>query len=115
MHQMPGKITFALSRRHFMVGAAGLTFAFAADSVPAFAGTPAARNEGKALSPWVSIASDGTISIMAPASEMGQGSGTSLPLIVAEELDADWARVKIVAAPVMEKLYGNPGFSGMRY
>jgi isoquinoline 1-oxidoreductase beta subunit len=40
---------------------------------------------------------------------------TSLPLIIAEELDADWSRVKIVPAPVNEKIYGNPGFGGMQY
>ena len=45
----------------------------------------------------------------------GQGSMTSLPLIVAEELDADWSKVKIVPAPVIEKIYGNPGFGGMMY
>src|SRR5690348_13911561 len=115
MNQIPASNSFALSRRQFMVGAAGLTFAFAADGAPAFAAVPANASEGKALSPWVSIASDGTISIMAPATEMGQGSGTSLPLIVAEELDADWAKVKIVPAPVLEKIYGNPGFGGMMY
>jgi isoquinoline 1-oxidoreductase subunit beta len=115
MNNMPTTKTFNVSRRHFMVGAAGLTFAFIADGIPAFAATPAAASEGKALSPWVGIAADGTISIMAPATEMGQGSGTSLPLIVAEELDADWTKVKIVPAPVMEKIYGNPGFGGMMY
>ena len=40
---------------------------------------------------------------------------TSLPLIIAEELDADWAKVKIVPAPLNEKIYGNPGFGGMMY
>jgi isoquinoline 1-oxidoreductase subunit beta len=40
---------------------------------------------------------------------------TSLPLIIAEELDADWSKVKIVPAPVNEKIYGNPGFGGMMY
>ena len=54
---------------------------------------------GQALSPWVSISTDGTIAIMSPAAEMGQGSMTSLPLIIAEELDADWAKVRIVPAP----------------
>jgi isoquinoline 1-oxidoreductase beta subunit len=40
---------------------------------------------------------------------------TSLPLIIAEELDADWSRVKIVPAPPIEAIYGNPGFQGMMY
>ena len=38
-----------------------------------------------------------------------------MPLIVAEELDADWNKVQIVPAPVIEKIYGNPGFGGMMY
>ena len=58
---------------------------------------------------------DTPITIMSAATEMGQGSMTSLPLIIAEELDADWSKVKIVPAPVIEKIYGNPGFGGMMY
>ncbi len=104
---------FGLSRRQFMVGAAGLTFAIATEGTPALAAMPAAAMQGKTLSPWVGIAGDGTISIMSPATEMGQGSTTSLPLILAEELDADWSKVKIVPAPVVEKIYGNPGFGGL--
>src|SRR4029079_8238588 len=70
---------------------------------------------GQRLSPWVSIAPDGTITIMSAATEMGQGSMTSLPLIIAEELDADWTKVRIVPAPPQEAIYGNPGFGGMMY
>ena len=44
------------------------------------------------------------------ATAMGQGSMTSLPLILAEELDADWSKVIIVPAPPIDALYGNPGF-----
>ena len=54
------------------------------------------------MSPWVSIAPDGTITIMSAATEMGQGSMTSLPLIIAEELDADWTKVRIVPAPPID-------------
>jgi len=75
----------------------------------------AADMTGKALSPWVSIAPDGAISIMSPATEMGQGSLTSLPRILAEELDADWSKVRIVPAPPIEAIYGNPGFGGQMY
>src|SRR5215475_5337558 len=105
-----------LSRRQVMTGAAGLTFAIAlgADS-RARAAAPASARSGKALSPWVSIAEDGTITLMSPATEMGQGSMTSLPLIIAEELDADWSKVRVVPAPPIDAIYGNPGFQGMMY
>ena len=46
---------------------------------------------------------------------MGQGSTTSLPRILAEELDADWEKVRIVPAPPIDAVYGNPGFAGMLY
>ena len=104
----------ALSRRQVMIGAAGLSFAFALPGRAA-ASALAASRAGAAISPWVSIANDGTISIMSAATEMGQGSMTSLPLILAEELDADWSKVKIVTAPPIEAIYGNPGFQGMMY
>jgi isoquinoline 1-oxidoreductase beta subunit len=109
-------IPSVLSRRQVMIGAAGLTFAVALTRVDdAFAAVSAVEMTGRPLSPWVSIMSDGTISIMSPATEMGQGSTTSLPLIIAEELDADWSKVRIVPAPPIEALYGNPGFAGQMY
>src|SRR5437870_1184296 len=103
-----------LSRRRVMIGAAGLSFAVVLGT-RAGAATLAAERTGKALSPWVSIAPDGTITIMSAATEMGQGSMTSLPLIIAEELDADWSKVRIVPAPPIDAIYGNPGFGGMMY
>lgn len=101
-----------MKRAQFMIGAAGLTFAFALRIPPVRAAVLATQPAGKQFNAWVSIATDGTISIMSPAAEMGQGALTALPIIVAEELDADWAMVRIVPAPAMEKLYGNPGFFG---
>jgi isoquinoline 1-oxidoreductase beta subunit len=116
MTKHPTAINAAVSRRQVMTGAAGLTFTIALGRIDvAAAAIPAGEAQGKALSPWVSIAPDGTISIMSPATEMGQGSTTSLPLILAEELDADWSKVRVVPAPVIEKIYGNPGFGGMMY
>src|SRR4051812_37100319 len=95
--------TMDVSRRSFMVGAAGMTFALASGLLP---GEAVAAGSGEvALSPWVTISTDDTVAIMSPAAEMGQGSLTSLPLILAEELDADWAKVKIVVAPPNDDLY----------
>ena len=86
-----------VSRRQVMIGAAGLSFAIALGG-RADAAVLASERTGTAMSPWVSIAPDGTITIMSAATEMGQGSMTSLPLIIAEELDADWTKVRIVPA-----------------
>ena len=103
-----------LSRRQVMIGAAGLTFAIALGG-QADAAVLAGERAGRTFSPWISIAPDGTITIMSAATEMGQGSMTSLPLIIAEELDADWNKVRIVPAPPLDEIYGNPGFGGMMY
>src|ERR1700687_4195516 len=103
-----------LSRRQIMIGAAGLSFAIVLRG-RADAAVLAAERTGKALSPWISIGTDGTITIMSAATEMGQGSMTSLPLIIAEELDADWSRVRIVPAPALDKISCTPAFGGLMY
>ena len=48
---------------------------------------------------YLSIATDGTITIFSPNPELGQNIMTSFPMIVAEELDADWSKVKVLQAP----------------
>src|SRR5918998_1986489 len=105
-------------RRRFMVGAAGLTFAVTA-GVPgliASNGTTHAQSSRQlAMNPWVTLSSDGTVFIMSPATEMGQGSLTAIPVILADAMDADWSRVKLVAAPPDDKVYGNPRFANAMY
>ena len=64
---------------------------------------------------FVAIAPDGTVTIVAARAEMGTGAArTSLPMIVAEELDADWSRVKIVQSVGNEEKYGNQDTDGSR-
>src|SRR5437763_3849582 len=59
-----------------------------------------------ALNGWVAIALDGTVSIVVPRSEMGQGVNTALPMLLAEELDAPLESVRISQAPI-DKIFGN--------
>jgi isoquinoline 1-oxidoreductase subunit beta len=63
---------------------------------------------------FVSIDKDGTVSIVCSRSEMGQGVRTGVPLILADEMEADWSRVRIVQAQGDEKKYGNQDTDGSR-
>src|SRR6059058_4549795 len=63
---------------------------------------------------FVAIGSDGTVTIVAHRAEMGTGVRTSLPLIVAEEMEADWSRVKVAQAHGDEVKYGNQDTDGSR-
>ena len=63
---------------------------------------------------FVSIGPDGTVTIVCHRSEMGQGVRTGMPLIVADELEADWARVKIAQATGDEVKFGNQDTDGSR-
>ena len=63
---------------------------------------------------FVSIAPDGIVTIVAHRAEMGTGVRTSLPLIVAEEMEADWSRVRVQQAHGDEVRYGNQDTDGSR-
>ena len=63
---------------------------------------------------FVAIAPDGTVTIVAHRSEMGTGVRTSLPLVVAEEMEADWSRVRVQQAHGDEVKYGNQDTDGSR-
>src|SRR5687767_2096651 len=104
----------ALSRRSFLVtvGGVGIAVTFGGLSQEAWGAASAAGDYRP--NAWVTIAGDGTVTIMSPASEMGQGIMTTLPLLIAEDMDADWDRVRIVQAPSDAETYGNPGFYGIQ-
>ncbi|SFB86993.1 xanthine dehydrogenase family protein molybdopterin-binding subunit [Massilia yuzhufengensis] len=59
-----------------------------------------------ALNGWIAIAPDGTVSVVVPRSEMGQGVHTALPMLVAEELDVALASVRVLQAPI-DKIFAN--------
>ncbi len=63
---------------------------------------------------FVSIAADGTVTLVAHRSEMGTGARTSLPMIMADEMEADWDRVTILQAEADEPKYGNQDTDGSR-
>jgi isoquinoline 1-oxidoreductase beta subunit len=104
-----------MSRREFLGSTASLTLALTIAPEPLI-GLEEARADAP-LSPnaWLTITPDGTITIVSPAAEMGQGTFTTVPAIIAEELDADWSKVKPIFPPAWdEKKYGNPEY-GMAF
>ncbi len=105
-------MTQSINRRDFLARtAAGITFGAAIGRKPFDLVGEASADVALAPNVWVNIATDGGITIMSPAAELGQGSFTALPVILAEELDADWSKVKAIQPPAWDdKLYGNPGY-----
>ena len=61
---------------------------------------------------WVHIADDNTITLLSARSEMGQGVYTSMPMLIAEELNVDIRQIKVAIAPPNGKIYGNALLGG---
>ncbi|MBI2071795.1 MAG: xanthine dehydrogenase family protein molybdopterin-binding subunit [Gemmatimonadetes bacterium] len=104
-----------ISRREFLqnasVAGAGLVIGFHlppgwrnAVASPASRAAPAAS-----LNAWLRIGTDESVLVLVDRSEMGQGVATSLPMLLAEELEADWSKIRIEFAPA-DKAYINPLF-----
>src|SRR4030081_3517091 len=107
-------VSLHVSRRGLLHGAlARGGFVFVARLVPKALWAAEGEAAAPAFQPslWMSIASDGTVTIIAHRSEMGCGSRTALPLVVADELDADWSKVKIDQATGDPK-YGDQDTDG---
>jgi len=100
-----------ISRRAFLVTAGGVGVAVAFGGA---GGLRKALAQAASFTPnaWIRIAADGSVTLVSPGSEMGQGTMTAMPLLIAEEMDLDWSKVKVEHAPHMPKLYGNPLFGG---
>jgi len=100
-----------LSRRAFLLSSASVAVVVAFGGLvgPRKAWAQAATYQPNA---WIRLAADGTVTIYSPASEMGQGVMTSLPLMLAEEMDLEWERVRVEQAPSDPEVFGNPLFGG---
>ena len=104
-----------LSRRSFVLGSGGLALGLSfglTQSELALAQSQAPAASGFMPNSWINIGTDGKVTLMSPAAEMGQGTMTAMPLLLAEEMDLDWAQVSVVQAPSNPKLFGNPRFGG---
>ena len=97
-----------LSRRIFLKKSAltytGLMVGLAYEPKKGFA---AIVENSEDLGIWIRISLDGTTTFIIPSSEMGQGVNTSLSMILAEEMEADWQMIKTETAPV-NSYYINP-------
>ena len=103
-----------LSRRTFLQsGAAAGGGLLLSLSLP-FATGDAEAAEGFAPDAFIGIGSDGQIVLTMPYVEMGQGTYTSIPMLIAEELEVDLKQVRLDHAPANERLYGNPLLGGIQ-
>ena len=124
MSRLPNDFVLSnLSRRGFLKGASatgvlvlaaswGLPDAFAEEKKFGAEGMPHGAVDDPKM--YVSIAVDGSVTVICNRSEMGQGVRTSLSMVVADELDADWALVKVQQAPADEARFGNQDTDGSR-
>ena len=101
-----------VSRRQFVkiagAASAGLAIGLRLEGAAPKSAPPAPPVE---LGPFVHVAPDGSVTVYVSKSDMGQGVRTALPMIVAEEMDADWTKIKVVQAD-LDKKYGRMGTGG---
>lgn len=106
-----------LNRREFLKTSSGVAFLIGGSGIFPFLVSCSENQdlseqlEKHDVTAWVKISEDGGIIIYNPAAEMGQGSMTSLPLIFAEEMDADWSKVQVEFSPQESDIYGSPGWN----
>ncbi len=102
-----------MKKRYFLLGATGamgaLAVGWAWQPVRQRRSTalPLATQPGQvAFGGWVKLGADDSITVVMPKAEMGQGIHTGLAMVLADELDADWSRVRVEPSPI-DKIYNN--------
>jgi isoquinoline 1-oxidoreductase beta subunit len=106
----PGEAGASLTRRGLLEAGMAVGAALVVGFRLPLAGAAAAAKTPFAPNGFIRIDRDGNVTLIMPQVEMGQGIYTAVAMILAEELDADFARVALEAAPPDDKLYGNPVF-----
>lgn len=109
---------FNVTRRRLLkAGAAaggGLVVGFNLSGASRIAEAAAAKSPAVVpLNMYIKIATDNTVTVVVSQSEMGQGVLTSIPMMVAEELEADWSQVRVEQAPA-DPIYVNPRWAGFK-
>ena len=105
---MSRRVTSAMdSRRDFLRLGTGLILGCSADFGIRSLTLEGAQSASLALNAWLRIGTDGSVTIVVSQAEMGQGIMSTLPAVLAEELGADWDRVKLEMSPVAQA-YRNP-------
>jgi len=109
-----------VDRRAFIAGLGGLVLVASVSRIAKAADAPKYGADGMEHG-WrddpllfVAIGEDGIVTVVVHRSEMGQGIRTGLPIVVADELDADWSKVRVTQAPADEEKYGNQDTDGSR-
>src|ERR1700722_15605046 len=103
-----------VGRRDFIrtgaaIGGGLLVSLYAPPLLDGTGGAVAAAGDPVALNAFVRIGTDESVTVISSHSEMGQGVYTSLPMLLNEELQADWSKIRVEAAPV-DKVYNHPVF-----
>src|SRR6202161_668798 len=111
-----GSAATEMNRREFLkagaaLGGGLLISLYVPEFVPAARGADSAAKP-VALNAFVRIGSDESVTVISNHSEMGQGIYTSLPMLLNEELEADWARIRVEASPV-DAVYNHTVFGLM--
>jgi len=97
-----------VSRRKFLATSAAIGGGLVLSLNLPFASSEAARFESFAPNAFIRIGADGQVVLTMPYVEMGQGTYTAIPMLLAEELEVPLSQVRLEHAPPNEKLYANP-------
>ena len=109
-----------IQRRTFLVGLSGLVLVASVSRIAKAADAPKYGADGMAHGwrddplTFVAIGEDGLVTVVVHRSEMGQGIRTGLPIVIADELEADWSKVRVTQAPGDEEKFGNQDTDGSR-